>query len=502
MLRRRVLSMNNRFCGVKDYTFVDVHFEHNTPCVLQDKQITLDELTDKVTFFDGMVISFHHHLRNGDFVANILFKIIKERDIKNVTIVASSIFPVHEPMVELIKNKNITKIYTAYVSGPVAKCVSYGYLQEGIHMHSHGARARLLLQKEIEIDLAFIASPCVDIASNLSGSQGPSSCGVLGYAIADAMVAKKVVVVTDYIVDQVDSVEIAGSQVDYVISVERIGDSNGIVSGTTQVTKDPIGLMIASQTVELIKHSGLFQEGMSFQTGAGGISLAVAQELKQLMIDNQVVGSFASGGITSYLVDMLELGLFKTLYDVQCFDLGAVASIQKNANHLKMSASRYANPYDRDNIVKDLDIVILGATEIDLDFNVNVTTTSDGEIMGGAGGHSDTAAGAKLAIIVSKLVSSRISVVKERVTTITTPGETIDVLVCEYGIAINPKHTELIAHIKNNTQLKVYTMDELYNKALALTGQPQVKPHSNEVVGLVEYRDGTVLDYLYKIEED
>lgn len=491
----------NNFSGVKPYVFQDYKFEKNHTGSLQDKQIKLEQLVEKISFFDGMVISFHHHLRNGDYVANMLFEIIKKTKIKDVIIVASSIFPIHEPMVELIKSGQITKIYTAYVSGPVAKCVSQGYLRDGIHMHSHGARARLLLNKEVNIDLAFIASPAVDKNANITGSLGPSSCGVLGYAYADALVAKHVVAVTDYITDEIIDFEISGQNVDFVIGVDEIGDSKGIVSGTTQVTKDPIGLMIANNTVQVIKHSGLFKNGMSFQTGAGGISLAVAQELKEMMINNNIKGSFASGGITAYLVDMLEKGLFEELYDVQCFDLCAVKSISKNPNHNKMSASRYANPYDKNNIVKDLDVVILGATEIDLDFNVNVTTTSYGEIMGGAGGHSDTAAGAKLAIIVSKLVSSRISVVRKRVTTITTPGETIDVLVTDHGIAINPKHQDLIANLKAQTNLKIYTMQELHDLALSLTGTPKEIEKNEEVVGIVEYRDGTLLDKIYKISE-
>ena len=60
-------------------------------------------------------------------------------------------------------------------------------------------------------------------------------------------------------------------------------------------------------------------------------------------------------------------------------------------------------------VVNNLDVVILGATEIDTNFNVNVTTASDGVIMGGSGGHSDTAAGSKLTIIVTKLAKSKIT---------------------------------------------------------------------------------------------
>lgn len=490
------------FHGVpKSYDYIDYKFSNNKGLDLAKKKVDFAELEKLVDFKDGMTISFHHHLRNGDYVANMLFDIIEKLDLKDVTIVASSIFPVHEKLADLIKNKNVTKVYSAYISGPVADCISEGYLENPVYMHSHGARARILLGEEIKLDLAFIASPAVDKKGNINGSEGPSSCGVLGYAYADALVADKVVAITDYIVDEVKDIEISGNNVDYVVQVDKIGDPKGIVSGTTQVTKDPIGLKIARNTCELIKYSGLLKDGFNFQTGAGGISLAVAQDLKSIMAKEEVKGNFASGGITGYLVNMLEDGLFEQLFDVQCFDLEAVESIKRNANHHKMSASKYANPYDRNNIVKDLDVVILGATEIDLDYNVNVTTGSDGVIMGGSGGHADTAAGAKLAIIVSKLVSSRISVIKDRVTTITTPGETIDVLVTDHGIAINPKHKELIENLKAKTNLKIYTIEELYNKALELTGVPKKGEQSKEIIGISEYRDGTILDYLYKAKK-
>ena len=127
-------------------------------------------------------------------------------------------------------------------------------------------------------------------------------------------------------------------------------------------------------------------EGFSFQTGAGGISLAVAAALGEVMHRKRVQGSFASGGITGYIVDMLDAGLFRALFDVQCFDLKAVDSYRRNEAHLAMTASMYANPHNRGAVVNQLDAMILGAAEIDLDFNVNVTTGADGVTMGGSGG--------------------------------------------------------------------------------------------------------------------
>src|SRR5699024_2851105 len=237
--------------------------------------------------------------------------------------------------------------------------------------------------------------------------------------------------------------DITEDYVDNVLLIESIGLKEGIVSGTTRVTKDPIGLKIAKDTLKVMEATGLLKDGLSFQSGAGGTSLAVTSYLKDYMIKNNIRGSFASGGITGYLTGMLEEDLFTSLFDVQCFDLEAIESLKKNPNHLSMSASQYGNP-EVSTVVDNLDIVILGATEIDRNFNVNVTTGSDGVLMGGSGGHQDTAAGSKVSIIVSKLFSSRIPLIKDKVDVITTPGSTVDVLVTERGIAINPLRKDLI----------------------------------------------------------
>lgn len=115
-----------------------------------------------------------------------------------------------------------------------------------------------------------------------------------------------------------------------------------------------------------------------------------------------------------------------------------------------MSASLYGNPHTKGCIVNNLDVMILGATEIDTDFNVNVITGSDGVILGASGGHNDCAAGAKLTIIVTNLLKGRLCVVRDRVTTITTPGETVDVLVTEYGVAVNPRRTDLLERLRDS----------------------------------------------------
>jgi citrate lyase subunit alpha/citrate CoA-transferase len=236
---------------------------------------------------------------------------------------------------------------------------------------------------------------------------------------------------------------------------------------------------------------------MSMQTGAGGTSLAVASFVKNVMKERGVKGSFASGGITGYFTKMLEEGLFEHLYDVQCFDLDGVLSLSKNENHHAISAFEYASCYE-ENVVGKLDFVILGATEIDTDFNVNVTTDSHGKIMGGSGGHSDTAHGAKVTVVVTNLIKSRMPIIKEKVTTITTPGEDVDMLVTERGIAVNPKRQDILAKLENSG-LPVMDIHALLRSAHEITGVPEKKETSDTPVGVVVYRDGTVMDTIYKI---
>lgn len=443
---------------------------------------------------DGMTISFHHHLRNGDFVLNAVMDEIAKQGIRDITINASSIFDVHAPLIAHIHNGVVTGLECAYMGARVGKAISEGILQKPVVFRSHGGRPADLARGTSHIDVAFIAAPTADCMGNCSGKYGPSACGSLGYAFADATYADKVVVLTDHLVAYpLADFSISETHVDYVVEMDRIGDPAGIVSGTTRITRDPVGLLMADYAVQVIRHSGLLQDGLSFQTGAGGASLAAAKYLKDLMLEQKVSGSFGMGGITSYLVDMLEAGCFESLMDVQCFDLDAVKSIRNNPKHREVTAAHYASPVACSAIVDSLDVVILGATQIDTQFNVNVHTDSQGSIMGGSGGHSDTAAGAKLAMIIAPLVRARLSVVVDKVLCTTTPGHTVDVLVTQRGIAVNPKNQELQLRLKD-AGLPVVDIHDLQRLAVSMTGEPQPLPVGGRAVADILYRDGSKLD--------
>ena len=461
---------------------------------------SLKEAIELAGVQSGMTVSFHHHMRNGDFVLNMVMEELALMGVKNLTVNASSVFDCHKPLIDHIKNGVVTKLCCNYMAAGVGRAISAGIMDTPVEFRTHGGRPADIVSGKTPIDVAFIAAPTSDTMGNCTGKIGKSACGSLGYAYADAMYAKKVVVITDNLVPYpLTERSIDETYIDYVVPVEAIGDPAGIVSGTTKITRDPVGLVMAETAAKVIQASGLLKDGFSFQTGAGGATLAAAKYLKDIMLKDNIKGSFGLGGITGYMVDMLNAGCFQKLLDVQCFDLKAVESIRTNPNHSEVSAMHYASPNAKSAAVDSLDVVLLGATEVDLGFNVNVHTDSNGSIMGGSGGHSDTAAGAKLAMIIAPLSRARLPIVTDKVQCISTPGKTIDVLVTQRGVAVNPNQTELRRALEA-AKLPVCDIEELKARAEAICGAPKAVRHGNKVVANVIYRDGTVIDQLYNVE--
>ena len=445
---------------------------------------------------DGMTVSFHHHLRSGDYVINMVMNEIAAMGIKNLTVNASSLFDVHAPLAEHIKSGVITRIITDYMSEGLGKYISAGIMEQPVEFMTHGGRPTAIMQGKTPIDVAFVAAPAADCEGSCTGKIGRSACGSLGYAFADAQFAKKTVVITDGLCERLEEPSIDGKHVDFVVSVDEIGDPRGIVSGTTAITRDPVGLIMARDAADVIKYSGLLKDGFSFQTGAGGASLAAAKFLMEIMLEEKIHGGFGLGGITGYMVDMLRAGCFEELRDVQCFDLKAVESIRTDPRHHEISAFEYASPANGHAWVNSLDAVILGATEIDTGFNVNVHTNSSGTIMGGSGGHSDTAAGAKLAMVIAPLFRARQPIITERVSCVSTLGRDIDVFVTQYGIAVNPKNEELRDRLIR-AHLPIVSIEELKAKAESLCGVPKALEHGDKVAAKVIGRGGEVQDLIY-----
>lgn len=460
---------------------------------------SLREAIERSGLKSGMSVSFHHHLRNGDYVLNMVMDEIAKMGVGDLTLNASSLFDCHLPLAEHIRNGVVRRIRTDYMSAGLGRMISEGLMAEPVEFRTHGGRPKDIASGETPIDVAFIAAPTADEMGNCTGKLGPSACGSLGYAFPDAMYARNVVVITDNLVPYpLQGWSIPEIYVNTVVRVDAIGNPQGIVSGTTKITRDPVGLVMAERAVEVIRHSGLLKDGFSFQTGAGGASLAAAKFLMDVMVRENIRGSFASGGITGYLVDMLNAGCFRSLMDVQCFDLKAVESIRTNPAHQEISAMHYASPGAASAVVDSLDVVILGATEIDTDFNVNVHTDSRGAIMGGSGGHSDTAAGAKLSMIIAPLFRARLPIVTERVRCISTPGRDVDVLVTQRGVAVNPRRAELAERLKA-AGLPIVDIHELKEIAERITGTPAPVPSGDQVVARVIHRDGNVIDAIHNV---
>jgi citrate lyase subunit alpha/citrate CoA-transferase len=197
-------------------------------------------------------------------------------------------------------------------------------------------------------------------------------------------------------------------------------------------------------------------------------------------------------------VELHEEGLIKKLLDVQGFDLKAADSLKSNRFHHQISAEYYASPRGDGAAVNQLDMVVLSALEVDTSFNVNVLTGSDGVIRGAIGGHQDTAFGASVSIVVCPLTRGRIPCVVDRVGAIVTPGNTVDVIVTEQGVAVNPLRGDLKERFIA-AGIDVRPIEELKARVEAIVGKPDPVPSTDKVVGVVTYRDGSVIDLIHQI---
>jgi len=460
---------------------------------------SIHEAIVKTGLKDGMTISFHHHFREGDFVMNMVLAEIAKMGIKNLSIAPSSIANVHAPLIDHIKNGVVTNITSSGLRDKVGAAISSGIMANPVVIRSHGGRARAIASGDIHIDVAFLGAPSSDEYGNINGTKGKATCGSLGYAMVDAKYADQVVAITDSLMPYPNTpISIPQTDVDYVVQVDAIGDPDGIAKGATRFTKNPKELLIAEYAAKVITASSYFKNGFSFQTGSGGAALAVSRFLRQTMIDEDVKASFALGGITNAMVEMQKEGLVDKLIDVQDFDHPSAISLAENADHYEIDANMYASPLSKGAVINQLDIAILSALEVDTDFNVNVITGSDGVLRGASGGHSDTSAACKLSMVIAPVVRGRIPTIVDAVTTVVTPGSSVDVVVTELGIAINPARQDLVEMFKD---LKVpqLTIDDLKDKAYAITGVPEKIEYGDQTVALIEYRDGSLIDVVKNV---
>jgi citrate lyase subunit alpha/citrate CoA-transferase len=288
--------------------------------------------------------------------------------------------------------------------------------------------------------------------------------------------------------------------VDYVVRLDSLGDSSKIVSGTTEITKSPDRLLIAEYIARFMEEAGIMKDGFSFQAGAGGINLAFVLYLKERMKAKGVKARFVRGGSTKYLVELLEDGLTDYILDGQTFDLEGVRSMRENPKHINTSPFNSYNFHGKGNFASIVDAAVLGATEIDVNFNANVVSHSDGYLLHGIGGWQNCLY-SKCTILAVPSFRNRIPVIIDEVTTLCGPGELIDVVITERGIAINPRRKDLIKAMKNSS-LPVKPIRQISDEVYEICGIP-AKPRLNrkKVVAIVKWIDGTVIDSVFRVKQ-
>ncbi|MEP2610091.1 MAG: citrate lyase subunit alpha, partial [Cyclobacteriaceae bacterium] len=446
---------------------------------------------------DGMTISTHHHFRNGDVIAVQIFEIAAKLGVKDLIWFPSASFDCHAVLTRFLEDGTIHHIEGS-MNGDLGSFTSEGKMKGVGVLRSHGGRYQAIQDGEVQIDIAVIAAPSADPFGNANGVNGPTSCGLLGFALADSQYAEKVIVVTDHLVPfPCIPWQIQGNYVDHVVEVDQVGVPEKIISGTTEITKSPDRLLIAELTAQFCKAAGIIKDGFSFQAGAGGTALSIGIYFSEIMKSQGIKARFARGGSNKYLVDMLKEGLVDYILDGQTFDLDGVASMRDNPNHVDTSPFTSYNYHGKGNFAQLVDVVILGATEVDVNFNANVVTHSDGYLRHGIGGWQNCLF-SKCTILPVPLFRDRIPVIRESVTTICGPGELIDVIVTERGIAINPLRLDLIDMIQGSG-LPVKSIHQLKEEAEAICGTPAVQAFEEDVVAVVKWVDGTIIDAVRKV---
>ncbi len=464
-----------------------------------NKQVaSIKEALIKAGLKDGMTISSHHHFRNGDLIMNQVFDIAKELGVKDLRWFPSASFPCHEHLIQYLEDGTISHIEGS-MNGALGRYTSQGKMKKMAVLRSHGGRYQAVQDGEVQIDIAIIGAGTADPFGNANGLYGDSASGLLGFALADSEYADKVIVITDNMVPfPCVPWQIQGNNVDFTVKIDKVGEPEKIISGTTKITKSPDRLLLAEMTAKFCDVTGLIKDGFSFQTGAGGTSLAVSDYFSKIMKDKNIKARFARGGSNKYLVRMLEEGQIDYILDGQTFDLEGVRSMGENPNHTWTSPFTSYNYHSKGNFAGLVDIVILGATEVDVNFNANVVTHSDGYLLHGIGGWQNCLF-SKTVILPIPLFRDRIPVVMDEVTTICGPGELIDVIVTERGIAINPLRKDLIEAAKGS-DLPIKTIQELKDEAEAICGKPDKPILGEKIIAAIKWVDGTVIDCVIEVK--
>ena len=481
----------------------------------KNKLTSIDEVIEILN--DGDTISYPHYYRTGDLGLEFIIEKLKQHKKRGIILYANAVFDNTDPwLFEAFQDGTLGGIYgnvfrkfgEHIISGELLPWKGVGF--------SHGNRVRKLQTGEVHIKIAFGPVPIADIYGNANGMMGKKEhwCGPLGLFDADTQFADYTCLLAGTVsTSLIMPTSISMETVDFVVKVDDPGLSIGIGSGTLdleRIRSKKFNVIIANNVLNVMKSAQVIQENFNFQVGSGA-GLIVLDEIRKMLKEKSIQANFAIGGVTSMHVEMLDEGTLKYLMHGQLFEPSekVVQSLLNNPFHQEITAGYYASVANKEAAVNMLDVAVLSALEIDLDFNVN-TVCANGRIIGGIGGGQDVAAGADLTIMFLPLATGKnqkgFPKVVDKVYTKTTPGEVIDVVVTEDFVAINPKSKsskkEILKENAKKNGLNIVSIEELHNlsikKAKEFGKLPIKTETTDEVVHIIEWRDGTLLDTIKK----
>ncbi len=467
---------------------------------------------------EGDVISYPHYYRTGDRGLEKVVAILRKHSKRNIILYGNAIFDHTDPwLLQACKDGVIGGIYgniykkfgNHVMQGELLPWVTNGF--------SHGNRVRKLQTGEVHVKVAFGPVPIADIHGNANGVMGKEEqwCGPLGLFAADAEFADYVCLLAGTVSnDLILPAAIPMEQVDFVVHLDPPGLSSGIGSGTLDVGKaksNPFNALVAENVTKVMKASSVVKDNFNFQVGSGA-GLIVLENIRAMLKEAQIQANFAIGGATTLHIEMLEEETIRYLLHGQLFEPSSrvVKSLLTHPRHFEFTAGCYASVATKEAAVNMLDLAVLTALEVDLEFNVN-TVCANGRIVGGIGGGQDVAAGADLTVMFLPLAAGKegkgFPKVVEKVYTRTTPGEVVDVVVTEEYVCINPQSKSTYRDtIKENAKqygLNLVSIDELHNKSVTKAQEfgtlPPLTETTDEVVHAIEWRDGTLLDVIKKV---
>lgn len=482
----------------------------------KNKVTSLEQVIEVLN--NGDTISYPHYYRTGDKGLEMIVSALRKAGKKDIKIYGNAFFDHVDPwLMEAIRDGVIGGIY-GNVYRKMGEFVMAGELLPWVGVGvSHGNRVRKLQTGEVNVKVAFGPVPISDVYGNANGVMGKPDhlCGPVGLFEADANYAEYVCLLAGTVSDiAVLPAPISMEQVDFVVKVDDPGYNGGIGSGTLDMEharSNPFNAAVADNITKVIKASGVVKDNFSFQVGSGA-GLLILENIRQMLKDEKIKAHFTIGGITSLHVDMLKDGTVSNLMHGQLFEPNEqmFESFLKDANHHEITTAYYASVANKEAAVNLLDLAVLSTLEVDLEFNLN-TVCANGRIIGGIGGGQDVAAGADLTIIFMPLANGKngkgFPKVVDKVYTRTTPGEVIDVVVTEEYAAVNPasksSYKDAILERAKDFGVKLISIDELHQKSIekaeGFGALPILPDVSDEVVHVIEWRDGTLLDTINKL---